>query len=163
MSVNLESLKREILAYLENSEFAVFHGAPRCLEGVPAAAWDVERFPDYRAFLEVARKAGVTLVLFASAEFEGGDVDELEERIEETDWSAEDRRLCQKRLRDFRPRIGETCSLELGFDHKNRFYVYVVRPDWYEEFLGLEEEVMSHLLEDEGDDEDELGGYYSRN
>ena len=42
-------------------------------------------FPDYQMFLEVARKAGVKLVMFASCELETADLDELNDQIEEAD------------------------------------------------------------------------------
>ena len=70
MDLNLEPLKREILAYLDASEFAVFHSSPGGLDALPMVLWDVERFPDYQMFLEAARKAGIKLILFASCELD---------------------------------------------------------------------------------------------
>ena len=40
MDLNLDTLKQEILAYLEHSEFAVFRSAPGGLEGLPMVLWD---------------------------------------------------------------------------------------------------------------------------
>ena len=37
---------------------------------------------------------------------------------------------------------GVTCSLELAFDYHSRLYVYEVQPDWFEEFLGIEDEIV---------------------
>ncbi|MGD0500975.1 MAG: hypothetical protein ABSC23_21390 [Bryobacteraceae bacterium] len=162
MNLNLETLKREILAYLDASEFAVFHGISGGLEGQPVSPWDAESYPDYRAFLDVARKAGVKLVVFAAAEFEKADLDELEEQIEEAELSREDQREYRARLHDLRPRAGQTCSIELGFDYNSRRYVYAMRPDWYDDFLNLEDEIMAQVADDDADD-DSLGGYYSKN
>lgn len=166
MDLNLDTLKREMLEYLDSAGFAVFHGIPGGLEGLPMVLWDVQHYPDYRMFLEVAQKAGVKLLLFGSREFEASDIDDLTEHLEECDLTREEHRDFEKRLREFRPQIGVTCSLELAFDHSQRLHVYQVQPDWFEEFLALEDELMERFSE--GDEEledgdDSLGGYYSKN
>ncbi len=57
-----------------------------------------------------------------------------------------------------------TCSLDLAFDHHSRLYVYEVQPDWYEDFLSVEDEVVSRMADEEDLDEgDSLGGYFSKN
>jgi hypothetical protein len=70
VDLNLNTLKREILDYLEASGFAVFHSSPGGLEGIPMVVWDTEHFPDYQMFLDVAAKAGNKLAIFATREFE---------------------------------------------------------------------------------------------
>ena len=60
MDLNLDTLKREILEYLETTGFAVFHGSPGGLEGMPMVLWDAEHYPDYQMFLDVATKTGVS-------------------------------------------------------------------------------------------------------
>jgi len=42
-------------------------------------------------------------------------------------------------------------------------YVYELQPDWYEEFLTLDEEIVTSLSDDELDDDEPLGGYFSKN
>lgn len=165
MDLNLDTLKREILEYLETAGFAVFRSSPGGLEGLPMVLWDVEHFPDYQAFLDVARKAGVDLVLFAAAEFESSDLDELVDQLEDCELTREERREYESRIRELRIYEGVTCSLELAFDHHSRLYVYEVQPDWYDDFLNLEEEINSRFA-DESDLEqggDSLGGYFSKN
>jgi len=164
VDLNLDTLKREILEYLETAGFAVFRSSPGGLEGLPLVLWDVEHHPDYQAFLEVARQAGVKLILFAAAEFESADLDELLEQLNDCELTREEQREYESRVRELRIFEGVTCSLELAFDHHSRLYVYEVQPDWYEEFLNLEEEINSRLT-DEGDlDQGEsLGGYFSKN
>ena len=125
--------------------------------------WDVEQYPDFQMFLETAKKSGACLILFAAREFEPDDVEEVLEQIEDTDMDRDERRAMESRLRELRGYTGTTCSLELAFDCQGRLYVYEIRPDWYEEFLGLEEEIAGRLpVEGEADD-DSLGGYFSRN
>jgi hypothetical protein len=126
--------------------------------------WDVEHYPDYQAFLGVAQQAGVKLVLFGAAEFEVSDLDELQEQLDDCDLTRDERREYEARLRDLRAFEGVTCSIEIGFDCHSRLYVYEVQPDWYEEFLTLEEEITSRFS-DEGelDTGDSMGGYFSKN
>jgi hypothetical protein len=40
-----------------------------------------------------------------------------------------------------------------------------MQPDWYEEFLSVEDEILSLISgpEDMDDDEEPLGGYFSKN
>ena len=77
MDLNLDTLKREILEYLDSKEFAVFRSSPGGLEGIPMVLWDAEKHPDYQMFLDVARKSGIRLIMFASREFDAEDVDDL--------------------------------------------------------------------------------------
>ncbi len=164
MDLNLETLKREILAYLNASEFAVFHGNAGGLEDLPIVLWDVDRYPDYQMFLETARKAGAKLILFAADEFEAADLDELKDQLEDAAVSRDEEREFQSRLRELRAYEGAACSIELAFDVNSRFYVYELQTDWYNDFIGLEEEIAAHISENEMDDQDEsLGGYYSKN
>jgi hypothetical protein len=162
VDLNLETLKRDILAYIDSSDFAVFHSSPGGLEAMPLVLWDVERYPDYRMFLDVARKAGVKLVIFAAAEFQASDLDDLQEHIDEAELNREDKRVYLSRIRELRAYEGVTCSLELAFDYNSRFYVYDLQPDWYDDFANLEEEILE-LVSGEDDEDESLGGYYSKN
>ncbi|MFB3828412.1 MAG: hypothetical protein ACE15B_16705 [Bryobacteraceae bacterium] len=162
MDIDLNTLKREILEYLETSDFAVFHSRAGGLHDEPLVLWNTEQYPDYRMFLATAKKAGIQLVLFASREFLPGDIEEMMERIEACDMERDERRDLESRLRELRAYQGETCALELAFDNHQRLYVYEVRPDWYDDFLEIEDEIMAHEENGEIDDEP-LGGYFSRN
>ena len=164
MDINLDTLKRDILDYLEGAAFAVFHGTPGGLEGLPMVLWDVQKHPDYQMFIEVARKSGAKLVIFATREFEAAELDELVDQMEDCDLSREEQREYESRLRELRAFEGVTCTLELAFDYDSRLYVYEVQPDWYEEFLSLEEEISSHFADESAADSgDSLGGYFSKN
>ncbi|HWB85596.1 MAG TPA: hypothetical protein VG675_15735 [Bryobacteraceae bacterium] len=162
MDLNLDTLKREILGYLDSAGLAVFRSNPGSLEGLPMVLWDTEHYPDYQMFLEVAQKAAAAVIIFASREFEASDIDDLVEQLEDCDLTREEMRDYESRLRKLRAFEGVTCSLELAFDHNSRVYVYEVQPDWYDEFLNLEEEILSISPEGEPDD-DALGGYFSKN
>jgi hypothetical protein len=166
LDLNLETLKGEILDYLESSDFAVFRSHPGGLEGLPIIAWDSERCPDYRAFLDVARQTGEKLIVFASRELAGDELEETLEELEEGDFTHEERRELEVRLKSAQRHVGATCSLELAFGHNSHLYVYEARPDWYDDFLDACEEISSVMpAEDDpkGAGNDGLGGFYSNN
>jgi hypothetical protein len=163
VDLNLDTVKREILEYLESSQFAVFRSHPGSLDGLPMVTWDIERYPDYQMFLETARKIGCKMILFASRDFDEAEIEEALEQLDECDMGTEERLDIERRLRGMRGYEGVTCSLELGFDHHARMYVYELRPDWYEEFLAVCEEITCHLPVEEDDDDGTIGGIYSNN
>ena len=164
MDLNLDTLKQEILDFLNTAGFAVFHSSPGVLETYPMVLWDTERFPDYQMFLDVARATGMKMVLFASREFEASDVDELVSQLDECELTRDEKRDYETRLRELRIFTGVTCRLELAFDYQSRLYVYEVQPDWYDDFLGVEEEIVARVADDDGPmPDDSLGGYFSKN
>jgi hypothetical protein len=164
VDLNLDTLKREILEYLDASGFAVFHGRPGGLDGQPLVLWDTERYPDYRMFLEVARKSETGVIVFAAREFQSTDIDDLLSQLDDLELSRDDKRGYEGRLRELRIYEGVTCSLELAFDYHSRLYVYEMQPDWYDGFLNVEDEIVSRMADsDDMDDDQPLGGYFSKN
>ena len=110
----------------------------------------------------MASKVGVKLIVFASREFEATDLDELVEQLDSADLPRDEDREYRSRIRDLRIYQGVTCSIELAFDFDQRLYIYELRPDWFDEFLELDEEVIARVSDDEMGD-DTLGGYFSKN
>jgi hypothetical protein len=163
MDLNLDTLKQEILTYLEHSEFAVFRSASGGLDGLPMVLWDVERYPDYQMFLDTARKTGCKMILFAAREFESQEIDESVEELDECDLARDERQDLEGRLRALRVHLGVTCSLELAFDYHARMYVYEIRPDWYDEFLSIGDEIAVHMPSDTEQEDDGSFGYFSNN
>jgi hypothetical protein len=55
----------------------------------------------------------------------------------------------------------------MAFDYDSRLYVYEMQPDWFTEFLNAEDEILSRFGmeedEDVDEDNDSLGGYFSKN
>jgi len=163
---NLETLKSEILDYLDSSDFAVFRSHAGGLEGLPMIRWDTDRWPDYRTFLEVARRTGEKLILFGSRELDEEEISEAREELEESDFDRDERRDLEARLNAAQRHVGAICSLELAFDHNSHLYVYEALPDWYEDFLDACEEISAMVSAgDESADAgtDSLGGFYSNN
>jgi hypothetical protein len=163
VDLDLDTLKREILEYLDSSGFAVFHSHSGGLEGLPMVTWDTERYPDYQIFLDTAHKIECKMILFATRDFDETEIEEAIEQLDDCELPAEERRELERRVRAVRSYEGVTCSLELAFDHHARMYVYELRPDWYEEFLGVCDEITSHLPGEEEEDDGSLGGFYSNN
>jgi hypothetical protein len=166
VDIDLDTLKQEIIAFLDASTFAVFRSYPGGLEGLPLICWDCERFPDYRMFLETAQKLNVQLILLATREFEQSEIDDEVDELDASDLPRDDRRTIDTKLAKYKKFTGQTCSLELAFDHNARMYVYEVHPDWYDEFVELTEEIAEavEMDDDEGDGEDGgMGGFYSNN
>ena len=156
MDLNLDTLKREILTYLEGRDFAVFRSAPGTLDGSQMVLWDSENYPDYQMFLDAATKVGVKLILFAMREFSSEDVSDLLEQLEELNLERDQQRDYENRLRALHRYEGQTCSLELAFNYDSRLYVYELQPDWYDDYLTVEDEIASSLAEEDL-------GFFSKN
>ncbi len=162
MKPDLDTLKTEILDYLEKAGFVVFHGYSRVGDATPAIYWDTVRFPDFKPFLDSAKQAGVNLIVFHHREFTAEDIDEALEELEECGLPSEEQRSLHQRLRDMRAFEGFTCALELSFDYQGRAYIYDLRAEWYEDFLDVVDEIESSISDEEEGDES-MGGYFSRN
>ena len=168
MDLNLDSLKEEILRYLEASQFAVFRSLPGVLDDFSVITWDSVSFPDYRMFLDTAQRCGAKVVVFISAVFNEEDLEDIEADIALSDLDREQAREMEKSLKRFRAYKGRTCFLQIAFDYQSRMYVYELQPDWYSEYLELTDELdimlpHDHEEDEESDGDDGLGGFYSKN
>ncbi len=163
MNLNLDTLKTEIVEYMQSEGFVVFHGYSRLADTDSFVAWDTDRLPDYKAFLSAAKRAGVKLLVYHFREFTAAHLEDASERLDESDVSAEDRRTVERRLRELGKYEGFTCALELSYDLEGRVYLFSLRSEWYDEYLDLIEDLDSTLGEDEDEPGDSMGGYYSRN
>lgn len=164
MKPNLDVLRDEILQHLGKQGFVVFHGFCRSGATRPTAYWDVDRAPDYRAFLATASQAGVKIVVFGQVQFSAAMVDDATGRLEDFELPPEERRGHERRLREMRAYQGFTCALELSFDCEGRAYIYELQADWYAEFLRILDEIDSYAPEeDEEGEKGSMGGYFSRN
>jgi hypothetical protein len=166
MKQNLDTLKTEILAALQQEGFIVFHGYSRMSDsGADAVYWDTIRYPDFRDFLAVASSTGVKLIAFHHREFKSEAVESAMDQLEESEVSPEERRSLERRLRNFLPYQGFTCALELSFDYRGRTYIYDLHTEWYLDFLETTEDIQRYAPDNdsEEDGDDPIGGYFSRN
>jgi hypothetical protein len=165
---DLDSLKEEVLEYLNAEGFAVFRSQAGALEGLPMIFWDTEAHPEFQAFLSVAKTAGARVIVFAHRELQAEELDEALEQVEECEFPRDERRSIERSLADLRSFIGVTCTLEMAFDHEGRFYVYELTTEWFQTFADLSDLLMAASSADTEDEDDEdesgsYGGYYSKN
>ena len=157
--MNLDTLKTEIETLLQDEGFAVFYGYSRVLESLPIVYWDCERYPDYKQFVRAAKAAGAKLIVFHQRELTPDQIDDALEQLESAEMPREDQRTLERRLNELRAYEGFTCALELSFDYEGRVFLFDLRTEWYEELS----DILSELQVLEPDDDDTMGGYFSKN
>ena len=167
MALELETVRQEMLAYLEQKDFAVFRGYSRMAEDMLFVYWDTSQRPDFREFVDTAHKAGVKLVVFHHRALTLDQIDDALERLEQTKLSREDKRSLEIRLRELQRYEGFTAVVELTFDSEGNTYVFEVRTEWHDALTDILAEIDAHLdFEEEDEDEEDEGpisGYYSKN
>lgn len=163
MRLNLESLRDEIQHYLDEQGFAVFHGYLRAMDSVGIVYWDSERYPDFRAFLDSARGAGVRLIVFGQQDFSSDQVEEALEQLETCELPLDEYRSMERRLKEMRAYDGFTCALELSFGHEDRTYMFEVRTEWYQDFSSIMDDVDMLGGDITDEDDNTMGGYFSKN
>lgn len=162
MALDLESLRAEIQDYLDDSGLAVFHGYHRMVDTLVQVSWDTDRHPNFREFLSAGQKAGVKLFVFHDESFSLDRVDEALDQLEETDFTRDEKRSYETRLRQLQAYEGFTCSLELSFSLEGRVYLYEAHTDWYQALNDIVAE-LDAALEEEDEGDGSLGGYFSKN
>lgn len=163
MARDLESLRAEIDACLEDSGVAVFYGFHRMPDSLLQVSWDSARRPNFRDFLAAGQKAGVKLFVFHHQSFSLDQVDEALDQLEETDFTREEKRSFETRLRQLQAYEGFTCSLELSFSLDGRVYLWEAHTDWYETLNEIIAELDAALVEEEDESDGSMGGYFSKN
>ena len=137
MDLNLDTLKREILDYLEEAGFRRFPQQP----GQPGrrSRWccgTPRTIPTTRCFWTWRSKTGVKLILFATREFEADDIDELIEQLDELRiWRATSSANTSPACATCGRYEGVPARSNWPSTTTQRLYVYELQPDWYEEFL----------------------------
>ncbi len=163
MALDLESLRAEIQAYLDNLGLAVFHGYHHLGDNVGQCSWDTERHPDFREFLNAGQKAGVKLFVFHHESFSVDRVDDALEQLQEAGLTREEKRSYEARLRPLHAYDGFTCSVELSFSLEGREYVYEMHAEWYEALDDILIELEASFQEEDEDNSGSMGRFFSRN
>jgi hypothetical protein len=163
MAADLETLRADIQAYLDDSGLAVFHGYDQTIDTMAHISWDTQAHPNFREFLGAGQKAGVKLFVFHHEAFSLDRVDEALDQLEETDFTRDQKRSYETRLRQFQAYDGFTCSLELSFSLENRVYVYAMHTDWYENLTDMVAEIEATFHDEDDEDEGPIAGYFSKN
>ena len=164
MRHDLDTLKNEIDAAFAGGNFVVFHGLGR-EDATPPVRWDVEHYPDPKAFLDAATKAGVKMIVFHHREFQRGTVEETLDDLQTADLPREDQRDLERRLRKLSDYEGFTCTIELSFQSEGVVYMYETAAPWFDEFISIFDQIQDYLDagEDEGGAEPGPLGYFSKN
>lgn len=162
MRLNLEALHSEIQDHLASRGMGVFYSHPRSDETPSPVFWDTAAYPDYRLFLAAAEAAGARLMTFCTLEFDGDLIDDAVDRLENSDLPQDERRIAELRLREMLGYAGFTCQIELSFDLGPRVYVFDLRTEWFDELNDLLEN-MDDSYSGEHEEDEPLGGYYSKN
>jgi len=162
MALDLETLRTAIEAYLDSSGLAIFHGYGNVMDTLNQAIWDTERHPDFREFVECARKAGSKIVTFYYRSFSLDQIDSALDQLEDSDLTREEKRNFETRLRQLQAYEGFTCSVELSFSIDGQVYSFELHTDWYEALNDILAELEA-ASEEEEEDDDSLGGYFSKN
>jgi len=161
MNQNLDTLKNEIPEYLREQGFVVFYGYPREWDTSGEVAWDSKRYPDYKAFAETAKALGVKVVLFHHYEFSTDLVDEALDDLSAIGYEYEDQRAMERRLRELSVYEVFTAQIELSYSFGGSLYRFELETEWYKELNEILEEL--DLRTEPGEDDETLGGYYSKN
>lgn len=164
MALDLETIRQEMLAYLAKNDFAVFYGYSRLVDDLPFVYWDTVHHPDFREFLDSARKAGVKLVVFHHRALTLDQLDDGLERLEQTKLSREEKRSLEMRLRELQTYEGFTAVVELTFDFDANTYAFELRTEWQESLTDILAEIDASLdYEEDHGDNDSMSGYFSKN
>ena len=160
--MNLDTLKTEIEAFLEAQGFAVFHGYSRMLDTLPIVYWDCDRHPDYKEFVKSAKAAGARVMVLHQRELVAEQINDALEELESLEMPRNEHRGFERRLKDLRKYEGLTCALELSFDHEGRVFLFDLSTEWYEELSEILGELQL-LAPEEDEEDDSMGGYFSKN
>ena len=163
MPQDLETLRSEMQAYLDESGMTIFYGYYRIPDALLQVSWDTERHADFRGFLETAKRAGIKLIVFNQQAFSLDQIDAAFDQLEECDFTREEKRQYETRLRQLQAYEGFTSLLELSFTLESRIYVFEVKTDWYEAFADILNELEAAAEEQEAPEDGSLGGYFSNN
>jgi hypothetical protein len=164
MGLDLERLKAEMQAYLDQQGIPVFYGYSRLIDSLVQVYWDVDRHPDFREFLTCGQRAGAKLVVFYHRAFSLDQIDEALDHLEDSNLTRDEKRNFENRLRELQAYEGFTCAIELSFDLEGRVYLYEMRTQWYEAMNDILAEIDAATEEpDDDDDPGPIAGYFSKN
>jgi hypothetical protein len=163
MALDLETLRVEMQAYLDDAGIAVFHGYHRMSDTLNQVIWDTEQHPDFKEFLATASKAGAALIVFHHQPFSLDQIDQALDQLEDTDFTREEKRGFENRLRQLQAYEGFTCAIELSFCVDGRIYLYELHTEWFEALTDILAELDAATENEEQEDDGTLGGYFSKN
>ncbi len=165
MAIDLEKTRAEIEAYLEEKHIPVFFGYDQMTESLIHVSWDTEKHADFRDFVGVAANAGAKLMVFHSESFSESSIDEALDQLEVCDFTREEKRNYEKRLKALQGYEGFTSLISLSFTVDGRVYQFELHSDWHDtlEDIWLELDAASGQISDEETGDGPVSGYFSNN
>jgi len=161
MALDLETIRTEIQGHLDESEFSVFHGYHSVMDALNQVSWDTQRHPDFKEFLNCARKADVKVIIFYHRNFSLDQIDGALDQLEDSDFTREEKRSFETRLKQLQAYEGFTCSVELSFSLTGQIFMFELHTDWYDALNDILAEL--DVATEEQEDDGTLGGYFSNN
>jgi hypothetical protein len=162
MKMNLDSVRSEIEAYIKDSGFVLFRGLHRTSGELLEVQWDTRKYPEARDFLDTAKALGVKMIVLHHREFSSELVEDALEQLSAAGLEYEDQRGMESRLRELSMFDGFTCQVQLSFDFEHNTYLFDLQTEWFEEINALLD-TLEDLSGSGGEEDDTLGGYYSKN
>jgi hypothetical protein len=165
MAIDLEKTRVDVEAYLEEKSIPVFFGYDHMTESLIHVSWDTDKHPDFRDFVTVASRAGVKLMVFHSESFSESSIDEALDQLEVCDFSREEKRNYEKRLKALQGYEGFTSLISLSFTVDGRVYQFELHSDWHDtlEDIWMELDAASGEMSNEESGDGPVGGYFSNN
>lgn len=165
MPIDLEKTRGEIEAYLAEKHIPVFFGYDHMMESLIHVSWDTEKHPDFRDFIAVASDSGAKLVVFHLESFSESSIDEALDQLELCDFSREEKRGYEKRLKALQGYDGFTSLISLSFTADGRVYHFELHSEWHDtlEDIWMELDAASGEGADEESGDGPVSGYFSNN
>jgi hypothetical protein len=165
MAIDLEKARVDVEAYLLAKGIPVFFGYDQMTESFIHVSWDTEKHPDFRDFVAAAASAGVKMMVFHAESLSESSIDEALDQLEVCDFSRDEKRNYEKRLKALQGYEGFTSLLSLSFTLDGRVYQFELHSDWHDtlEDIWMELDAASGEMPDEENSEGPVGGYFSNN
>lgn len=151
---DLSALKDDMIAFVEGHGLRRFQGYVEYDE-VQAVMWDMNPNPEgWKDFVELAKASGVAFVTMHSWTLERTDLDDLSERLKESEFADGDD---VEDARWLAARVGKMGFVQLGFAYEGTMFLCEVAADWYEQYqrlVELSEDFGGIAIDETGQDDE---------
>jgi hypothetical protein len=151
---DLTIIRDDMIAFIEGHGMSRFHGYVDYDE-VQCVMWEMGTNPDgWKDFVELAKTAGAPFLTMHSWKLEREELDELVERLTNSEFSDGDD---VEDARWLRAHVGKVGFLQLGWAYQGSMFLCEVSTDWYDRYQRLLEvsEDFGGIPIDEPDQDDE--------
>lgn len=131
---DLSSLKDDMIAFTEGHGLRRFQGYVDYDE-VQGVMWDTSTNSEgWKDFVELAKAAGVAFVTMHSLGLERGDLDDLAERLKQSEFADGDDLEDARWMAAF---VGKLGFVQMGFAYEGTMFLCEVATEWYEQYQRL--------------------------